>query len=63
MKGKLPTNHLRNGFDDRIVFVLAVMALWKGGPHVSQSVRCRIIVAKDVECLIGFRHERLGFVK
>ena len=45
------------------VSVLIVMALGKRGSHVSQSVRCRIIVTKDVECLIGFRHEKLGFVK
>ena len=38
------------------------MALWKGGPHVSQSVHCRVIVVKDVKCIIGFSHERLFFV-
>ena len=48
---------------DRRVFVLTVMALWKRGSHVSHSIRCRIIVTKDVECLIVFRHEKLGFVK
>ena len=46
-----------------MVSVLTVMALWKRGSRVSQSVRCRIIMKKDVECLIGFRHEKLGFVK
>ena len=62
-EGEASVESLRNGFDDRSVSILAVMALWKGGPHVSQSVRCRIIVAKDVERLIEFRHETLGFVK
>ena len=46
------------------------MTLWERGSHVSQrgshvseSVCCIIVVSKDVECLIGFRHEKLGFVK
>ena len=39
------------------------MALWKRGSHVSQNVHCKIIVLKDVECLIGFGHEKLGFVE
>ena len=46
-----------------MVSVLTVMTLWESGAHVSQTVHCRIIVPKDVECLIGFRHEKLGFVK
>ena len=54
---------LRDEFEDRRVSVLAIMALWKKGSHVSQSVCCRIIVMKDVACLIGLRHEKLGFVK
>ena len=62
-QGKLSTKHLRDEFEDKRVFVLAIMALWKRGSHVSESLRCRIIVTKDVECLIGFRHEKLGFVK
>ena len=53
---------LWNEFDDRSVSVLVVMALWKGGPHVSQSIHCRVIVVKDVQCIIGFSHERLCFV-
>ena len=39
------------------------MTLWESGSHVSQHVHCRFIVPKDVECLVGFRHEKLGFFK
>ena len=42
---------------------MTVVTLWESGSHVSQNVRCRIIVSKDVECLVGFRHEKPGFVK
>ena len=46
-----------------MVFVLTVMTLWESGAHISQTVRCIIIVPKDVEYLIGFRHEKLSFFK
>ena len=39
------------------------MSLKEGGPHIGQSDYCGIIVPKDVECLIGFRHKKLSFFK
>ena len=63
MERELPTPHLRNEFEDRMVSVLTVMTLWERGAHIIQTVCCIIIVPKDVESLIGFRHEKLSFFK
>ena len=43
--------------------ILTVMTLWESGAHISQTVRCFVIVPKDVVSLIRFRHEKLSFFK
>ena len=42
---------------------MSVVTLWERGPHIGHKFRCGVIVLKDVECLIGFRHKKLGFIK
>ena len=46
-----------------MVSILTVMTLWESGSHISHTVYCFIIMPKDVESLIGIRHEKLGFFK
>ena len=46
-----------------MVSILTVMTLWESGSHISHTVCCFIIMPKDVESLIGIRHEKLGFFK
>ena len=63
LERELPIPHLRNVFEDGMVSILAVMASWERGSHISQTICSCVVVPKDMESLIVAGHEKLGFSK
>ena len=60
---ELPEPHLRDKFEGGMISILAVMTLWERGSHIGHTVCYCIIMLKNVESLIGTRHENIGFFK
>ena len=58
---ELPEPHLRDKFEGGMISILAVMTLWERGSHIGHIVCCCIIMSKNVENLVGTRHEKLCF--